>query len=88
MADDAGLELLGEKILHMRADPSLVAYCPSMDLVATATADQQVIVHRLNGQRVYSVVQKQKGLKVQGLYWKPNGENPLIVILLIITNNN
>ena len=74
MAEDTELlTLLGEKTLHLRAEPYLVAYCPSMDLVAIATSDQQVIVHRLNGQRVYAIVQKQKSLKVQRLYWKPNG---------------
>lgn len=67
------LEVLSEKSLHQAADPNLVTYCPSMDLVALGTTDQQVQIFRLNGQRVYVSSQKNNDLKVESISWKPNG---------------
>lgn len=67
------LEMLSEKALHQRAQPGLLAYCPSMDLIAVGSLDQQVLVHRLNGQRVYGAAQKGSTLKVNKIQWKPNG---------------
>jgi anaphase-promoting complex subunit 4 len=67
------LELLGEKGLHQAANPRLLAYCPSMDLLALGSADQQVLIYRLNGQRVYGATQKGSALKVERISWKPNG---------------
>jgi anaphase-promoting complex subunit 4 len=67
------LEVLSEKTLHSTASPDLVAYSPSMDLVAFGTTDQQVLIYRLNGQRVYGAAQKTSGLNVESIAWKPNG---------------
>ncbi len=69
------LKLIGEKTLHHGANPSLLAYCPSMELLALGTSDQQVSLYRLNGQRVYSVALKGTSLTVDRISWKPNG-NP------------
>ena len=67
-------QVLSEKTLPQPAEPSLIAYCPSMDLVAIVTTDQQVLIYRLNGQRVYGATQKGGGsLRVQSIRWKPNG---------------
>jgi anaphase-promoting complex subunit 4 len=74
MADIPTLVTLGEKTLPQAADPSLVTYCPSMDLIALGTTDQQVLIYRLNGQRVYGAAQKSQKLRVESLKWKPNGE--------------
>jgi anaphase-promoting complex subunit 4 len=77
MEQQASLELLGEKkILHQTVDPRLLVYCPSMDLVALGSTDQQVLVYRLNGQRVYGASQKAGSLRVEGIRWKPNGIHP------------
>ncbi|KAH8815752.1 anaphase-promoting complex, cyclosome, subunit 4-domain-containing protein [Xylogone sp. PMI_703] len=73
MANSLSLELLGEKSLHQSVNSRLISYCPSMDLVAVATVDQQVLVYRLNGQRVWGVSQKSGKLKVEAICWKPNG---------------
>jgi anaphase-promoting complex subunit 4 len=64
---------LSEKTLHHYAEPKLIDYCPSMDLVALVTTDQQVLIYRLNGQRVYGALQKAGNLKVESIKWKPNG---------------
>jgi hypothetical protein len=73
MDKPSSLELLGEKNLPQAADPGLVTYCPSMDLIALGTTDQQVLVYRLNGQRVYGAAQKIGKLTIESIKWKPNG---------------
>lgn len=44
-----------------------------MDLVALGSTDQQVLIYRLNGQRVYGTTQKSGTLQVECIHWKPNG---------------
>ncbi|RFU31034.1 hypothetical protein B7463_g5333, partial [Scytalidium lignicola] len=44
-----------------------------MDLLAVTTVDQQVLVYRLSGQRVWGVSQKAGKLKAEAICWKPNG---------------
>lgn len=73
------LQVLSEKTLHHAVDPNLIAYCPSMDLVALVTTDQQVFIYRMNGQRVYGASQKAGDLKVESIQWKPNG---LIIVVV------
>lgn len=73
MAAPSNFKVLSEKSLHHTADPALITYCPSMDLVALVTSDQQVLIYRLNGQRVYGATQKAGKLSVAGIRWKPNG---------------
>ncbi|TVY29164.1 Anaphase-promoting complex subunit [Lachnellula hyalina] len=74
MAKPIPLEILSEKSLQHPVDPTLVAYCPSMDLIALTTTDQQVLIYRLNGQRVYGAARKAGPLKVESIRWKPNGK--------------
>ena len=73
MEEPLSLEMLSEKALHQPANPLLIAYCPSMDLVAIGSTDQQVLIYRLNGQRVFGTTQKTSTLHVENLQWKPNG---------------
>ncbi|QSZ30877.1 hypothetical protein DSL72_000435 [Monilinia vaccinii-corymbosi] len=74
MAEAKRFELLGEKILHQTVNPELLVYCPSMDLIALGSTDQQVLIYRLNGQRVYGAAQKVNTLRVEKITWKPNGQ--------------
>ena len=67
---------LGEKVLQTAIDSNFVRYCPTMDLVAVATVDNHVHVHRINGQEVFEINNKQQA-KVQQVAWKPNGEGLL-----------
>lgn len=85
MAASVELRLIGEKTLHQGANPFLLAYCPSMELLASGSSDQQVSLYRLNGQRVYSVAQKQKGtsLNIHRISWKPNGRPPIYFLKLV-----
>ena len=75
------LNLLAEKTLPQPVKNDLVAYCPTMDLIALATVDEQVHVFRLNGQRVFGVSNRKPQCQVTCLQWKPNGlrNEPLIV---------
>ncbi|ESZ98045.1 hypothetical protein SBOR_1576 [Sclerotinia borealis F-4128] len=73
MAEVKRLELLGEKTLHQTVNPELFVYCSSMDLIALGSTDQQVLIYRLNGQRVYGAAQKVNTLRVEKISWKPNG---------------
>jgi anaphase-promoting complex subunit 4 len=74
MATQVELKLIGEKTLHHGANSLLLAYCPSMELLAVGSSDQQVSLYRLNGQRVYSVAQRGTSLTVDRISWKPNGK--------------
>lgn len=75
MANPVRLRVIAEKTLHSPANPDLLAYSTSMELLAIGSADNNVLIYRLNGQRVFSASQKVKGvvLELQKLVWKPNG---------------
>jgi len=67
------LNMLAEKVMHQPIKLDSLAYCPTMDLIALATVDEQVHVYRLNGQRVFGVSNKKSGCTVARLQWKPDG---------------
>ena len=70
----ANLNMLAEKSLPYAINPGLVAYCPTMDLIALSSTDEGVLVYRLNGQHVFGPVNKKSGCKISQLQWKPNGQ--------------
>ena len=70
-------EPLAEKVVQPAINPTHVAYCPTMDLVALATIDEQVQIYRLNGQKVFGIVNKQTSGQIDQLKWKPNGISAL-----------
>jgi anaphase-promoting complex subunit 4 len=80
MAQPSSFQVLSEKTLHHAADPNLITFCPSMDLVALATTNQEVLIYRFNGQRAYGAVQKAGNLRVESICWKPNGLSFLTLI--------
>ena len=67
------LDMLAEKVIHQPIKLDSLAYCPTMDLIALATTDEQVHVYRLNGQRIFGVSNKKTGCSVARLHWKPDG---------------
>ena len=71
--EPSSLNMLAEKVMHQAIKLNTLAYCPTMDLVALATVDEQVHVYRLNGQQVFGVSNKKAGCSVENLQWKPNG---------------
>ena len=69
----SSMNMLGEKVLPQPIIPEHLSYCPTMDLVALVTIDDQTHVYRLNGQKVFTVQKKKPSAKVVRLAWKPNG---------------
>ncbi|KAI9834004.1 MAG: hypothetical protein M1826_005909 [Phylliscum demangeonii] len=65
---------LAEKVLNRPVKLDLLAYCPTMDLLALATEEERVDVYRINGQRVIGVTSKTQKAEVEKLQWKPNGQ--------------
>jgi anaphase-promoting complex subunit 4 len=49
------LNIVAEKTLPKKCKLDILAYCPTMDLVALATDDEELHVFRLSGQRVLGV---------------------------------
>ncbi len=76
-------EPLAEKVVQPAINPAHVAYCPTMDLVALATTDEHVQVYRLNGQKVFGILNKQTSVQIDQIKWKPNGITALDVLSTI-----
>ncbi|RAL05167.1 putative anaphase-promoting complex component Cut20/Apc4 [Aspergillus ibericus CBS 121593] len=89
MADDNGfqpahepqLTPVGEKSLPARCKASTLTYCPTMDLIALVTEDDELRVFRLNGQKVLGgsfkgdpyLDEDDGGGEIRGLQWKNTG---------------
>lgn len=70
----ARLILKVDKTLPTPVNPKQLAYCPSMNLLALATADEQIDVYRAKGQRVFGVTRDESAGKVTSMQWKPDGK--------------
>lgn len=83
------LSLVAEKSLPTKCKPNLLTYCPTMDLIALVSAqDEQLSVYRLNGQRVFGgsfggdayylldeeEEEERRNGEIRGVRWKNNGE--------------
>ncbi|KAH6644580.1 anaphase-promoting complex, cyclosome, subunit 4-domain-containing protein [Boeremia exigua] len=64
-----------EKILLHPIHPHLIAYCPTMDLVAVVTTEENLDVYRINGQRAFGLKRKSEGLVVDTIKWEFNGKS-------------
>jgi anaphase-promoting complex subunit 4 len=64
-----------EKILLHPIHPHLIAYCPSMDLVAIVTDEENLDVYRINGQRAFGLKRKSEDVNVDALQWEFNGKS-------------
>ena len=62
-----------EKVLLRPIHSHLVAYCPSMDLIALVTDEENLDVYRINGQRALGLKRKNEDVTVQALCWQWNG---------------
>jgi anaphase-promoting complex subunit 4 len=71
--EPAMLVSVAEKALQQRCKAQTLSYCPSMDLVALVTEDEQLQVFRLNGQRVFGASYTSSNLQISHLQWKQNG---------------
>ncbi|PLB37356.1 putative anaphase-promoting complex component Cut20/Apc4 [Aspergillus candidus] len=89
MAEDASQSLrhepqlspIAEKSLPAKCKPGSLTYCPTMDLIALVTDDDELCVFRLNGQRVFGgsfkgdpyLGEDEADGEIRGLAWKNNG---------------
>jgi anaphase-promoting complex subunit 4 len=51
----------------------LARCCPTMDLVAVVTEEEQLDVYRFNGQRAFGLQRRDSESKVSSICWKYNG---------------
>jgi anaphase-promoting complex subunit 4 len=64
-----------EKILLHPIHPHLIAYCPTMDLIALVTDEESLDVYRINGQRAFGLKRKSEDFTVDALQWEFNGKS-------------
>ncbi|OJJ45674.1 hypothetical protein ASPZODRAFT_159948 [Penicilliopsis zonata CBS 506.65] len=73
---------VGEKQLPAKCKPGTLSYCPTMDLIALATENEELHVFRLNGQRVLGgsfegdpYLDDPAEGEIRTLAWKNNGHS-------------
>jgi hypothetical protein len=64
-----------EKILLHPIHPHLITYCPTMDLIALVTDEENLDVYRINGQRAFGLKRKSEDVIVDALQWEFNGKS-------------
>ncbi|KAF1927161.1 uncharacterized protein M421DRAFT_183292 [Didymella exigua CBS 183.55] len=64
-----------DKILLHPIHPHLMAYCPTMDLIAVVTTEENLDVYRLNGQRAFGLKRKNEDVAVDTIQWEFNGKS-------------
>lgn len=66
------------KSLSNPARPGLAQWDPMFDLLAVVTSNDNVLLYRMNGQRVWGQAQRKEesepDLHLEALQWKPNGK--------------
>ena len=63
-----------EKILLHPIHPHLMSYCPTMDLIAIVTDEEDLDVYRINGQRAFGLKRKNPNASVDCICWQFNGQ--------------
>lgn len=74
-----GFRMLYRKVFPHPARPNLTAWSPRLDLFATVMDNGNVMLFRMNGQRVWSIAKKHD-TTVEQLQWRPDGRarRPLV----------
>ncbi|KAA8900335.1 anaphase-promoting complex, cyclosome, subunit 4-domain-containing protein [Sphaerosporella brunnea] len=71
----AGFRILYQKTLPFAACRGIGAWSPQLDLIAHVTQNDNVLLYRMNGQRVWGIAHKTgDDIKVQTLQWRPDGK--------------
>ncbi|KAI5801561.1 anaphase-promoting complex, cyclosome, subunit 4-domain-containing protein [Peziza echinospora] len=74
-ASPPGFQIQTEKTLPYPARPGLAAWSPQHDLLCFVTTNDNVLLYRMNGQRVWGLAQrKDKEGRVETLRWRPDGK--------------
>lgn len=74
-SDAPNLLQQAEKILLHPIHPHLIAYCPTMDLIAVVTTEENLDVYRINGQRAFGLKRKSEDVVVDTIKWEFNGKS-------------
>jgi anaphase-promoting complex subunit 4 len=76
MESSPGPRLLqqAEKILLRPIHPHLISYCPTMDLIALVTDEENLDVYRINGQKAFGLKRKTSEMTIDCLCWEFNGQ--------------
>ncbi|PWW79833.1 hypothetical protein C7212DRAFT_273504 [Tuber magnatum] len=73
-----GFRIHYRKILPIAARPGLAAWSPQLDLIAIVTSNENILLYRMNGQRVWGVAHRKEKLasdvRVEKLQWRPDGK--------------
>lgn len=64
-----------EKILLHAIHPHLIEYCPTMDLIAVVTTEENLDVYRINGQRAFGLKRKSEDVSIDTIKWEFNGKS-------------
>lgn len=80
-----GFQIQFEKTLPNPSRPGLAAWSPKHDLLCFVTTNENVLLYRMNGQRVWGVAQRkdksgQEG-KIERLQWRPDGRYIMSFVL-------
>lgn len=62
-----------EKLLLQPIHRNLISYCPTMDLIAVVTDEENLDVYRINGQRAFGLKRKSEDESVDAICWQFNG---------------
>lgn len=62
-----------EKILLRPIHSHLMSYCPTMDLIAVVTDEENLDVYRINGQRAFGLKRKSEDDSIDAICWQENG---------------
>jgi len=72
-----GFRIHYRKTLPIAARPSLAAWSPQLDLIAIITSNENILLYRMNGQRVWGVAHRKEKLasdvRVERMQWRPDG---------------
>ena len=72
-----GFQIQLEKTLPNAARPGLAAWSPKLDLLCFVTSNENVLLYRMNGQRVWGIAQRKDKSGHEGtverLQWRPDG---------------
>jgi anaphase-promoting complex subunit 4 len=75
--DGPAMLLQAEKTFAQPVRLRLTRCCPTMDLVAVVTNEEQLDVYRFNGQRAFGLQRKNSSSTVSSICWKYNGNMSL-----------
>ena len=73
--EDKALPKWSEKIFPHHFRESLLAYCPTMGLIAVVTLEENIEIYRVaNGQYAFGLKRINPNLGVDAICWKYNGK--------------